>query len=291
MYKDSKNNDSKNIIGYVPLRNGLKEVTTLDNYFLTYTFAQKMYWKTLRDMTNIFYNAYIEHYKDTSITPIEGEIIVKTEVTHYENVETATPKRQDMRIGSDKKIDYVEFQRRPHPNLPIDERSVQYFGFSLTSGCDKHTSHLWLLDGEVGKLLQKDTFANYILMTEIDHHPHPNTNNILYVNLKRLARADTPAGELANVLIGKVKTPTYPEVRLILKNLKNSFEVFREDNKVRDYMNIREQQVAIGEAKARAELTPIIAEKDEQLSEKDEQLSKKDKQIAELKAQLAKQNN
>ena len=40
MNKESKN-DNRNIIGYVQLLNGLKEVTTLDNFFLTYTFEQE----------------------------------------------------------------------------------------------------------------------------------------------------------------------------------------------------------------------------------------------------------
>ena len=111
------------------------------------------------------------------------------------------------------------------------------------------------------------------------------TKNFLYVNLKRLARADTQAGELANVLIGNVKTPTDPEVKLILKNLKESFEVFREDKKVRDQMNIIEME----RAEERAKLLPIITEKDEQLAELREQLAEQSEQMAELKAQLAKQ--
>ena len=250
---NNKEKEIKNIIGYVPLRNGLKEVTTLDNYFLTYTFNQKIYWETLRNMTNIFYSAYIEHYSDTSITPIKGKIAVRTEVTHYEKVETVVPKRQDLRIESKEKVDYVEFQRKPNPDPSIGKRSVQYFGFSLTSGADKRTSHLWLINGEVGELLHKNIFSNYILLDETDHHPHPNINNILYVNLERLAEANTQAGELARVLIGDLKTPTDPDVKLILKNLKNSFKGFRDDNKVRDSMTRKEEIVAEAKAEAKEE--------------------------------------
>ena len=79
------------------------------------------------------------------------------------------------------------------------------------------------------------------------------------------------------------KTLIDPIVKQILKDLKSSFKVFREDNKVRDQMNIIEME----RAEERAKFIPIIAEKDEQLSEKDEQLSEKDEQIAELKAQIA----
>jgi len=289
---NNKEKEIKNIIGYVPLRNGLKEVTTLDNYFLTYTFNQKIYWETLRNMTNIFYSAYIEHYSDTSITPIKGKIAVRTEVTHYEKVETVVPKRQDLRIESKEKVDYVEFQRKPNPDPSIGKRSVQYFGFSLTSGADKRTSHLWLINGEVGELLHRNIFSNYILLDETDHHPHPNINNILYVNLERLAEANTQAGELARVLIGDLKTPTDPDVKLILKNLKNSFKGFRDDNKVRDSMTRREEIAA----ETRAELIPIITEQAEQIAEKNEQIAEKNEQIAkdkqliaELQAQLAKQ--
>ena len=95
-------------------------------------------------------------------------------------------------------------------------------------------------------------------MDEVNHHPHPNINNVLYVNLERLAQADTQAGELANVLIGEIETPIDPKVKLILKNLKSSFEGFREDNKVRDTMT-RKEEIA---AEERAKFIPIIAEKD-----------------------------
>ena len=81
---------------------------------------------------------------------------------------------------------------------------------------------------------------------------------------------------------------------IILENLKTSFEGFRDDNKVRDTMT-RKEEIA---AEARAELMPIIAEKDEQLAElseqnteKDEQLAEKDVLIAELKAQIAEKTN
>ena len=237
-------------------------------------------------MTNIFYKAYIEHYKDTSITPIEGKIIVKTEYTHYKDIDSSTPKRQDMRIESDKDLNYVEFQRKPYPKLSIDVRSAQYFGFSLTSGCDKHTSHLWLVDGEIGKLLHKNTFSNYILMDEVEHYPHPNTNNILYVNLDRLAQVSTQAGELAKVLIGKLETPTDPEISIILKNLKSSFEAFREDKKVRDTMTRKEEI----EAEARAELIPIISEQAEKLAVQDEKLAVQDEKLAVQGEKLAMQD-
>ena len=121
--------------------------------------------------------------------------------------------------------------------------------------------------------------------------PHPNTTNILYVDLKRLAQADSQAGELAGVLIEAVKTPKDSKVNLILQSLRESFDTFRIDTEVRHIMTRKEfiEANAEARAKARAEakLLPLIAEKDEQIAVKDEQLVEQEKRIKELEALLA----
>jgi len=200
----------------------------------------------------------------------------------------SAPKRQDMRIMSKNSVDYVEFQRQPYPTIPIDRRSVQYFGFSLTSGySEKRTSHLWLLDGAIGKLLEEDTFSNYILMDEVKHRPHPNTNNILYVNLQRLSQANTQAGELAKVLVGTLETPTDPKVKSILKNLKRSFETFKEDKEVRDNMTRKEEIIAETRAEEAERYASIIAEQGEQIAEQAEQNAKQGEQIVGLEEKIS----
>lgn len=256
--------EKENIIGHMELGDGqVKPISTLDNAFLTYTFEREAYWETLRDMSNIFYKAYIDHYQHTKISPIEGEIIVKTEYSNYKDFESTVPQRQDIRIESnDNRFDYIEFQAFRSSKPPIEVRSVEYFSYSLTRGRDQRAIHMWLLAKVVDELLHGNTFSNFILMDEANHHPHPNVTNILYVDLEQLSQTNSQAGELAGVLLGAVKAPKDPHVKLIFESLLHSFDIFKDDKEARNYMTRREQHEAIGKAIVRAELTPIIAEKD-----------------------------
>ena len=96
---------------------------------------------------------------------------------------------------------------------------------------------------------------------------HPNTNNILYVNLERLADDDTQAGELAGVLLGITKTPKDPLVNSIFEGLLHSFDIFKADKEARNHMTRRELYEARGEAR----LKPLIKEKDELLQKAEEE--------------------
>jgi len=248
-------NESRNIIGYMELGDGeTKAISTLNNDFLTYTFEQEAYWGTLRDLTNIFYNAYIDHYQHTNISPIEGKVIVKTEYSNYKDFESTVPQRQDIRIESqhDTRVDYIEFQASRRSKPPVEVRSVEYFSYSLTRGRNQRAIHMWLLAEAISELLHENTFSNYILMDEANHHPHPNATNILYVDLEQLSQTNSPAGELAGVLLGKVKTPKDPQVKLIFENLLSSFDIFKDDKEAHYMMTRGEQREAIGEAKAEA---------------------------------------
>jgi len=207
-----------NILGYISLETGKKAVTPLNDVFLNYTFVRKEYWETLREMTNILYSAYINIYPSTNLILIESEINIQTQYPYYRNADSSTPKRQDIRIDSENKVDYIEFQQTTHPDIPIEVRSIEYFGFSLTRGKDKYASNLWLLNGSITNLLQDNIFANNILVNEIDHYPHPNTSNVLYVDLKQLAQTSSQAGELAGILIEKWR---HQKIQRIIKSLKN----------------------------------------------------------------------
>ena len=70
-----------------------------------------------------------------------------------------------------------------------------------------------------------------LLDDEVNNLKHPTIANILYVDLKRLAKTDLRAGELAGVLIGTVETPKDPMVGQILQSLKHSFDDFKENTK------------------------------------------------------------
>lgn len=274
------NKTGENILDYIELDTGSKAITPMNDVFLNYTFEKKMYWETLRKMTNIFYEAYMEAYADTKMMLIEGEITVKTQFPYFKNITSSMPKEQDIRIKSNGKIDFVEFQNDMRPKIPIATRSIEYFGYSLTRGKDRLATTMWLLKGTVEELLNEKVFSNYVLMDEQDHQRHPFSSSILYVDLKKLARNDTRAGELAGVLIGTLEDPKNHDVNLILMNLKRSFNEFKDNTEVRSVMTRAEQLKEEGKEEERAKLLPLLTEKEKQIAEKE-------KHIAELEALLA----
>jgi len=267
-------------LGFIDLETGSKPILPLNHVFLNYTFDNKEYWETLREMINIIYRAYIAHYPHTMITLIKNGIIVKTEYANYKDLNSTTPKRQDMRIESKDKFDYIDFQNNPSTEPPVEERSAEYFGYTLTRGPSKPASSIWLINGSVDKLMQDDVFSNYILIKEENNHRHSITSNILYVNLQLLAKADNQAGELAGVLIGEMKTPTDPKVKQILQRLEQSFKTFKKDKEMPNIMTLREMIAAEAEAKAAAEKEELV-----------EQITKLGVRIKELEALLTKHIN
>ena len=275
------NKKRENILGLIQLDTGPKAITPMNDVFVNYTFAQKMYWETLRRITNIIYRSYIKLYPDTGVDLIIGEIDVQTQYPYFTESNSSKPKTQDAQIESLIKIDFVEFQNDMYPQIPIEVRSAEYFGYSLTRGRNKQATTVWLLNGTVAKLLQGNIFSNYILTDEMTHHAHPTTSSILYVDLKKLAQTNTQAGELAGVLTGQLKDPKDPEICSILKDLENSFNSFKVNMEVRNMMTRAEELEArgkaVGKAEAQTELLPLLDEKD--------------KQIAELKALLAKKTS
>ena len=280
-----------NMLGYIELETGSKLITPMNDVFLNYIFQNEANWEQLRTMVNIFYHGYIEISGDTKVRPIEGEITVKTQFPYFKEFSSSNPKAQDIRIENAEKVDFLEFQNEMHPKIPISRRSTEYLGFSLTRGEDKQQSSMWLLNGTVPELLNDKAFSNYVLMDEQDHHRHPNESNILYIDLKKLAKTDTQAGELAGVLTSVVKEPKDEEVSSILQNLKQNFLEFKNDTEVRNIMTRAEHLRAEGEAKGKAEiearLLPLLDEKEKQLDEKEKQLDEKEKQLDEKKKRIA----
>jgi len=269
-------------LGFIDLETGSKPILPLNHVFLNYTFDNKEYWETLREMINIIYRAYIAHYPRTSVTLTKTGITAKTEFANYKDLNSTTPKRHDIRIESEDKFDYIDFQNKPSTEPPVEERSVEYYGYALTRGPSKPASNVWLINGSVDKLMQDNVFSNYILINEENNHRHSTISNILYVNLQLLAKVNNQAGELAAVLIGEEKTPTDPKVMQILQSLEQSFKTFKKDKEARNIMTLREMIAAEAIAEAAAEKEEIIAKKNEQIA-------KKENRIKELEALLAKQ--
>jgi len=282
------NEEGNKILGSIELGTGEKKpIILLNDVFLNYTFNEKEYWETLREMVNIFYDAYKGYHEPTKIEPIEGKISVITQFPYYRYPDSTTPKRQDAKIISDSKCDYIEFQNDVS-SAKIIMRSIDYFGFSLTRGKGKSVNNIWLLNGTVTELLKGNTFSNYILMDEVNHQPHPNTANILYVNLKQLAKDDSRAGELAGMMIGEVKEPKDSDIDRIFQSFKDSFENFKDKMEVCDILTRVEELKAEGRVEGRSEVLPLIAEKDKQLAEQAEQLAEQAEQLAEQAERIRK---
>ena len=104
--KMKKKNES--LLGYMDLETGRKLVTPMDDVFLNYIYQDEANWDHLKTITNIFYQAYIETYKDTKLKLIEGEISVKTKFPYFRNLSASKPKEQDFRIESVDKVDWTQ---------------------------------------------------------------------------------------------------------------------------------------------------------------------------------------
>ena len=107
---------------------------------------------------------------------------------------------------------------------------------------------------------------------EATGHTHPATSGILYVSLERLAHENTPAGELAAILLGKEKSTTDKDVDTVIQALNASFENFKDDKEVAFVYSLKERWtndgrieciedgIAKGKAEGKAEGINLLAE-------------------------------
>ena len=243
MHKSNK----KGLIGYISLPDGDKAIQTMTALFVNFTYKNPENWEDLKTMTNIFYEDYRckakeLHAKDASVKLIEGKVKVTTEYEHYTN-RMDKPKAQDLRTESETSIDYTEMQLKTSGlRIPIEKRSINYLGLSLTRDKDnKLIQQLWLLGDDLQNksILRGKEYANFNMLDEVDYAPHGHENSfgLMYVNLKKLGKANTKAGELANVLLDKEKNPKHKAVTQIYNTLQESFDKFREDKEVKNVIN------------------------------------------------------
>ena len=249
------NNNAENLLGYMELETGSKLITPMNDVFLNFTYQNKENWEDLRVMANIFFDEYDEICKDTKIRPIEEVVAVKTQFPFFKEPKSNRPKAPDIRIDSLSKVVFIDFENNPHSSKPpVPTRSTQYLGFALSRGADKQQSTMWLLNGGISILLNGKVFSNYVFMDEKDYRRHPNEANMLYVDLKKLAKMKTKAGELASVLTAVNNDPKHEDVKAILHNLRQNFEEFIVNTEVRDIMTREEQVEAQGRNKERIEI-------------------------------------
>ena len=228
-------------LGYVDLPDGTKAIYPMNDIFLNYTFEDMEYWEALRLATNLIIEAYKKYKRETNVTPIMGKIRVKTQYQHLLGKD-GTTRNQDLRIiEDDTDSTYMEFQNRAKPDVPVEIRSVDYFGLGIGQSRGKLANQIWLLAQDVDTVLHGENFTRYILNDEVTGKDHPTTSGIMYVSLTKLSKEDSPAGELAAFLLGKIADPKNEVVKKIADAFKKSFSTFKTDKEVARMLTLAER--------------------------------------------------
>jgi len=219
----------------------------MNDIFLNYTFENPEHWETLRDATNIFIGRFKQYQPETDVKPIEGAIQVRTQFKHLLGNDNTT-KDQDLKITEVvENSTYVEFQNRAKPDIPVEIRSVQYFGLGIGHSGGKLANQIWLLASDVKAVLHGEMFTRYILKDEVTGKNHPAKSGIMYVSLSKLSKEESVAGELASFLLGKIAEPEYEAVKKIADAFKISFKSFKTDKDVAKMLSLAERYMHDGE--------------------------------------------
>ena len=226
-------------LGYVDLPSGAKAIFPMNDIFLNYTFENVEYWEALRLAVNFFIEAYRQRYPKTSIQTINGNIKVRTQFRH---ILDKTTRDQDIKIAEDENnATYVEFQNRAKPDVPIEIRSVEYFGLGIGHGKGRLANQMWLLAEDVEAVLHGETFSRYILKDEITGKNHPSPSGIMYISLTKLSQEDNPAQELAAFLLGKITDVKNETIKKVADAMKESFKSFKADKEVTKMLSFAER--------------------------------------------------
>jgi hypothetical protein len=231
----------KNPLGYVDLPDGSKPIFPMNDIFLNYTFETEEHWEILRSIINILLEAYIKLNPDTKIKLIEGNIKVRTQFRHFLDTQHGV-RDQDLKLTeNESKETYIEFQNRAKTKVPVEIRSVEYFGLGISRNKGELSNQIWLLAQDVPVLLDSNKFARFVLKNELTGKDHLNNSGIMYVSLKKLSKEESAAGELAKFLLGKLKEPKNDLVKKIAETLNSSFSAFKVDKEAVSMLSLRER--------------------------------------------------
>ena len=118
-------------LGCIKLVNGEKKIFPMNDLLLNFTFKDKANWETLRQIINIFIEAYQKHNPDTLAKKIDGNITVETQYQYLLDIQNTT-RNQDIKvIENSGNTTYIMFQNRANIKIPIPERAVEYFDWVL----------------------------------------------------------------------------------------------------------------------------------------------------------------
>ena len=228
-------------LGYIELNNGSKAIYPMNDIFLNFTFEDVAHWEALRLAVNLLIKAYMQQKPETKVKPIEGNIKVRTQFQHLLDIQNTT-RDQDIKMTEDEEeTTYIEFQNRAKTDVPIEIRSVEYFGLGIGHSKGKLANQIWLLAEDVDSVLHRNTFTRYILKDEMTGNEHPTTSGIMYVSLTKLSQEESPAGELASFLLGKIIVPMNEEVKKISDAFNSSFNAFKSDREVVKVLSARDR--------------------------------------------------
>jgi len=199
------------------------------------------YWESLREATNIYIERFKQYQPNTDVHPIEGVIQVRTQFQHLLGNDSVT-RDQDLRIVEiTEDSTYMEFQNRAKPDIPVEVRSVEYFGLGIGHGGGKLANQIWLLASDVKVVLHGEMFTRYILNDEVTGNKHPANSGIMYISLSKLSKEDSIAGELSSFLLGKISESKYEAVKKISDAFKKSFKSFKTDKDVAKMLSLAER--------------------------------------------------
>jgi len=249
-------------LGYVELVNGSKAIYPMNDIFLNFTFENSAHWEALRLAINLLIEAYKQQKPDTKVKPIEGNIKVRTQFKHLLDVKNIS-RDQDIKMTEDEnEATYIEFQNRAKTDIPIEIRSVEYFGLGIGHSKGKLANQMWLLAKDVDSVLHRKIFTRYILKDEITGNNHPTDSGIMYVSLSRLSQENIPAGELTSFLLGKTTKPKNEIVKNIANTFNSSFNAFKADKEVSKMLSLADRYrydgLVEGEAKGVEKLAKLI---------------------------------
>jgi len=228
-------------LGYVELANGSKAIYPMNDIFLNFTFEDAEHWESLRLAINLLIVAFKQKKPDAKIKIIEGTIKVRTQFRHLLDTQNTT-RDQDIKLTEDEtESTYIEFQNRARADIPIEIRSVVYFGLGIGHSKGNLANQIWLLAEDVDSVLHGKTFTRYILKDEITGNEHPAASGIMYVSLTNLSQEESPAGELAGFLLGKVSNPKDEVVTRISKTFNSSFDAFKSDKEAVNVLSLAER--------------------------------------------------
>ena len=214
----------------------------MNDIFLNFTFEDATNWEALRLAVNLLIEEYKKQNPDTQLKPVEGEIKVRTQFRHLLNTDDKTAKKQDIKmVEDDEDATYIEFQNRAKPDIPIEIRSVEYFGLGIGHSKGKLANQMWLLAGDIDTVLHGEVFTRYILKDEVTRKTYPNTSGIMYINLTKLSQESSPAGELASLLLGKTISSKNEYVKNIKNAFDTSFSAFKNDKEVAKMLTLAER--------------------------------------------------